>query len=153
MPGSKTNPLADWLVTEWHCRTIDVRVISFHPVGPVPKRRSAAVYKYIVQCTLHTEIKMECTYIHINKHSQNKSMHRVITTYADRTQHLSFSEPARPKHGSPKEEYLRNRVRNRVRKSRRGRGTARRKRGSSSTLVPAEGASPTRTRHYVCTLA
>ena len=32
MPGSKTNPLADWLVTVWRCRTIDVRVISFFPV-------------------------------------------------------------------------------------------------------------------------
>ena len=32
MPGSKANPIADWLVTEWRCKTIDVRVISFHPV-------------------------------------------------------------------------------------------------------------------------
>ena len=30
MPGSKTNPFADWLVTDWRWRTIDVRVISFH---------------------------------------------------------------------------------------------------------------------------
>ena len=28
----KGEPLADWLVAEWRCRTIDVRVISFHPV-------------------------------------------------------------------------------------------------------------------------
>ena len=35
MPGSKTNPLADCLVTEWRCRTIDVGVISFHPVHAV----------------------------------------------------------------------------------------------------------------------
>ena len=32
MPGSKTNTFADWLVTEWRCRTIYVRVIFFHPV-------------------------------------------------------------------------------------------------------------------------
>ena len=32
MPESKRNPLACWLVAEWRCGTIDVRVISFHPV-------------------------------------------------------------------------------------------------------------------------
>ena len=44
MSGWKTNPLPDWFVPERRCRNIDVRVISFHPVGYPLKLKTPRIW-------------------------------------------------------------------------------------------------------------
>ena len=81
MPESKTNPLACWLVPEWRCRTIDVRVISFHPVGLVRKRHVRW------RLTRHPTDRV-CT-------SLDSSAHVGINTVADCDLEM-FTNPASP---------------------------------------------------------